>query len=242
MKEFTKIMLCGLGLGLFAVVLSSIPSRSAAPPLPPPGGPSVTVANTSANPVPVTGNVAVTNTPGVTIANTVPVTGTVAISSLPALAVGGTVNVTNATDAKGNPVLVTDSDAARNGFFATSTCQFPSGMADCGLALYTVPANQIAVPQTISGFCQFDAGSPSEKLSYVALNIGGGFLAPPNLFVSPSAQIPGLFGLPTQIFRENITGYYLAPGTVINFFALTSQPDSGLGVCQVTLGGYLVHQ
>lgn len=241
MKQFGKFMSLGLALVLFAVALSSIPSRSAPPPPPGPGGPSVTVANTSANPVPVSGSVAVTNTPGVTVANTVPVTGTVAISSMPAVSLGGSINVANATDAKGNPVLVTDSDAARNGFFASNSCNFPSGMEDCGVALYTVPANQIAVLQSISGFCQFQAGA-NEQTTEVVLNMGGGFLNPPNLFLSPSSQVSGLFQLPTNIFRENISGYYLSAGTVVNFFAITSQPDSGLGICQVTLGGYLVHQ
>lgn len=71
MKHFGRFMLLTLGLGLFAFVLSSLPSHPAAAA---PGGPGVTVLNT---PLPVTGNVnaavsgavSITGTPSVQITN-----------------------------------------------------------------------------------------------------------------------------------------------------------------------------
>src|SRR5438105_11422528 len=48
MKQFSRIMLVGLGFGLLALVLSSIPNTAAAAP----SASSVVVVNTAANPIP----------------------------------------------------------------------------------------------------------------------------------------------------------------------------------------------
>jgi hypothetical protein len=81
MKYFGRFMLLTVGLAFVAFVLSSLPSHPTAAA----GGPAVTVVNTSANPVPVTGSV------NSTVSGAVSITGTpsVQITNAPA------VNVTN---------------------------------------------------------------------------------------------------------------------------------------------------
>jgi len=122
MKHVGGLMLLTLGLGLFAFVLSSLPSHPAAAA----GSAPVTVLNTSANPVPVTGNVdaavtgtvsaqqsgvwnvGINGTPSVNAAITnssLPVSGTVAVSTLPNVTVGNTSANPLVTRASDNPAL-----------------------------------------------------------------------------------------------------------------------------------------
>ena len=101
MKHFGRLILATLGLGLFAIVVLSLPNHPAAAG----NGAPVTVLNT---PLPVQGtvaaqqsgawNVGINNTPNVNanISNaSVPVSGTVAVSSLPSVNLGGSVTVGN---------------------------------------------------------------------------------------------------------------------------------------------------
>lgn len=210
----------------------------------------ITVDNTAANPVPITGsvnvantaNMNVTNTPSVNVANTVPVTGTVAVNSLPPVQLGGSVNVTNATDAKGNPVLVTDSDAARNSFLVSGNCSFGQASDICAsTGFYTVPANTIAVLQNASGICFYSSGSSEQttliNLTFITLT------GQSNIYFSPGPTVPGFISSqPTNVFNQNLTGNYVFGPGAVSFLAASSAGDNGQGVCQFALGGYLVHQ
>lgn len=146
MKQFGKIMLIVLSLGILATGLSSIPSR----PIAAAGGAPVTVLNT---PLPVQGTVGVSNFPAIQA-----VSGTVAVSNFPAfpstltgstVPVSGTVNanvtfpnsvaVTSPLDGKGNPTPLAVLDATQPyedkctitfGGLAVAICNFqaiPSG-------------------------------------------------------------------------------------------------------------------
>jgi len=90
MKQFAKLMLLGLGFGILALVLSSVPIQ----PLGATGSAPVTVVNT---PLPVSGNVnaTVVNTPlPVSLQGTGSISGTVNVGNFPATQpVSGTVGI-----------------------------------------------------------------------------------------------------------------------------------------------------
>ncbi len=75
MKQFSKVMLLALGFGLFAVVLSSLPSHIAVAS----GTAPVLVQNTAANPVPVS----YPTPPTVNVGTLPAISGSVSVSNLP---------------------------------------------------------------------------------------------------------------------------------------------------------------
>lgn len=176
--------------------------------------------------------VTVANTPNVNVVNApLPVSGTVAVS-------GGNVSVTDGTDAAGHPVLFTDGSAPRNSFFGDGSCSSFSSEG-CTTALYTAPANDIAVIQSYSGRCQlttsgdqlYDAGlmQPSSgAASYGAL--------------VPVVQVPGELGPYGVQSFNGITTFYLQPGETVNGVADAALENGGgsNGVCTFTVFGYLV--
>jgi hypothetical protein len=219
MKHFGKLMLLTLGLGLFAVVLSSLPSHPTAAA----AGPAVTVLNT---PLPVQGTVAaqqsgvwnvnaaqsgawsvgINNTPGVNanITNgSIPVTGTVAVSSLPSVTLGGSVNVGNTS---ANPVITqaADNPALQPFQFAGSL----SGALSLGIS-FGPPEGAVLVMEYLMAECDFSSGpqsvSPIEILLEVDVTATGvvEYAFAPTLTRGNSEVV---VSQPIHIYADNTTG------------------------------------
>ena len=165
MKNFGRLMLLTLGLGLFAVVLSSVPTQPAAGA----GGAPVFVQNT---PLPVTGTVAAQQSGAWSVGiNNFPTT--VGVNNFPSSigVSGGPVAVSNALDVASNPIplLVRDADnPARQPFTATCTLAPNTSFATAGLVencgssaggTPRVPANKRLVLEYVSVDTDFIPGS-----------------------------------------------------------------------------------
>jgi hypothetical protein len=160
----------------------------------------------------------------------VSITNTTAIPVIPQ----GTANVNIANPAV--PILPT---FAQDSFFATGFCRW-SNASECQTlspVLLAVPANQTAVLQSISGFCQLDSGA---QIVYYQLtneaNANG------NFFLPSSPTTPYNSGSATS-FHENVTTY-LHGGTsgvnvILDVFASTGQTGAA-DSCTVYASGYMV--
>jgi hypothetical protein len=211
MKHFGKLMLLTLGLGLFAVVLSSLPSHPAVAAA---GGPPPTTVIVTPNPLPVTGsvNAAVTGTVGITgtpsvnaaITNaSVPVTGTVAVSSLPSISLGGSVTVGNTS---ANPVITQAADNP-----ALLPFQFSgslSGAVSLGIS-FGPPEGAILVMEYLMTECDFSSGpqsvSPIEILLEVDVTATGvvEYSFAPTLTRGNSEVV---VSQPIHLYADNSTG------------------------------------
>lgn len=189
----------------------------------------VTVTNTSANPVPVTGTVSVTNTPNVNVA------------SLPAVQIGGSVNatVTDSKDSQSNPVLVTEDDAPRNAFFVFRQCGW-AGVSSCVVdGVLSVPANLIAVVQSLSGQCLIDSGT---ALMDAGIGDANG-VSTYDALVVPGPTVTFASGL-EQTFSQNVHVYVFGgtSGNSVNLRADANTSESSGNTCFFLLSGYLVNQ
>jgi len=203
----------------------------------------VTVANTSANPVPVAGNVAVTNT--------VPISGNVNVTNVPAVQLSGTpsVNIANPLSIGGNvsatvvntpasPVPTLSAEAL-NSFTAFLTQPF-SAEGFCTVPLYTVPSGQIAVIQSVGYLTQMDQGTAIDFNSIVDVNSSGSLkwelylpVGSPVLQTFAPAAVASSGGL-------TITAYATA-GDQISFDAFTTASETAsTDHCNATISGYTV--
>ncbi len=159
-----------------------------------PPGPTVTVINTSANPVPTTlvgtssisGTVVISNVPtenaqqsgawnvGILGTPSVSLVGTPVVS----LAAGGGVSVANAVDGSGNPIplLIRDADnPARQPFITTCQGLTPMSANNLGTCSFTtVPAGKRFVVETATGGCQAPSGSKLFQLAAGVFNSTSG--------------------------------------------------------------------
>jgi hypothetical protein len=208
MTHFIKITLAALGLGLFAVVLLSIPRHSvkaataaATPSLP------VTVVNT---PLPVSGTVSA-NQSGAW---------TVGVNNFPA---STPISFSNTST---TPLFVDTERAARENVSYECTTSIPaSGGGDvvC-LPGYTVPAGQILVIDSVSLFVYLDTGT---QISSAALLIKPSSGA--TQFFFPLTKMSTGVGAPA------LDGYawsgqyslYFNQNQVIDFAAITNDTGGG---------------
>jgi hypothetical protein len=168
-KHYGRIMLLTLSLGLFAVVMSSVPSHPTSAAATPPAinvdvvnTPTVNahITNTS---IPVTGsvNTTVTGTVNANITNaSVPVSGTVAVSSLPAVTINGTpsVEVTNFP-----PMTTSGSVTVSN----TPTTAIPVVIAPAASALFGTSCITTFGGSSNSASCPFAPAVTSGMTLYV---------------------------------------------------------------------------
>jgi hypothetical protein len=232
-KHLSKIMLLALGFGLFAVVLSYLPSRRvvAAPPTP---SLPVDVTNT---PLPVQGTVSA-NQSGAW---------TVGVNNLPSTqAVSGTVNIGNFpastpisfSNTSTTPLFVDTDLPARENVSYECTAAIPSGGAGnavCAPA-YTVPSGQILVVDSISFFVYLDTGS---QISSAAL------------LIKPSSGATQFFfpliKMSTNVGSPALDGYawsgqytlYFPQNENINFAVITND-TGGEGSINGSFYGHLV--
>lgn len=186
----------------------------------------VTVTNTSANPVPVSGAVTVSGLPAVQIAS-----------------VSGNVPVTNALDRNNNaiPLVVQNPLSAGNAFDVSGFCNFAGNALSCDAQPYTVPDGKIAVIQSVTGSCSLDSGTglTSVELSYTAPNGSrvGSF---------PSVHATQQFtNFASANFGGSLVNY--AAGApiglaVIDVDFFTSASQSSGRICSIEIAGYLVNQ
>lgn len=180
----------------------------------------VLVVNPASQPVPV----AAQGTASVSIANTT------AIPVIPQ----GTANVNIANQSL--PILPT---FAQNSFYANSGCRW-SNNAECQTlspVLLSVPANQTAVFQSISGFCQLDSGA---QIVYYQLSDTQNSTG--TLFLPASSTAPYNGGAATA-FNEKITTYFHGgtSGVTVILDVFTTAAQTGTNdFCSVNASGYFV--
>jgi hypothetical protein len=103
-----------------------------------------------------------------TTAQPVPVSGTVAVSTLPAVTLSGT-SAVSFSNTSSTPLFVDTGDTTRSGIGASCDSSFDSaGFAQCVIA--TVPAGQILVIETITCSASVATGS---QIVPIVLNMGG---------------------------------------------------------------------
>lgn len=168
----------------------------------------------------------------------------VAVTSMPAVQLNGgtSVSVTDGTDAAGHPVLFTGGSEPRNSFTATGYCS-TFGNFGCHAALYTAPANDIAVVQSFSGQCQLTStGDGLYDATLLTPETLKGYFAT----LTPPVQVPvGPYLVPmTAVSFNGNTTYYLQPGQELLATADAVQELSGTstGNCEFMVFGYLVPQ
>lgn len=222
MKQFGKILGLGLGFGILAAVLGSIPSR----PVIAAGGAPVMVTNI---PLPVSGTVGVNNFPV-----TQSVSGTVGINNFPStqnvsLGAGSSVNVTNPP---GSPLLVRDVDnPGRHRFQVGTTCTAFAGSFAC-IASFAVPANKLLVIETVSADVAVPAG---EKVQVVWTIVQGSSMV---AYPSP-VQLNGTFFTRDSFSAMFAVRLYADPGTTVNV-TLGRNDSTGNGDLGAFISGYLV--
>ena len=235
MKKFARIMLIAVGFGLVTVALgflTSNPRPAQAAPIAAP----VIVTNT---PLPIQGSVTAS------ISNaSVPVSGTVAVSSLPPVTLSGTSPV-SFSNTPTTPIYADADRPARNGFGAQ--CFSPpvdsSGQTGCTIA--TIPAGREVVIETITCHIAVGTGRPPQmQLNAPSLQLGGGggpfyvsyYLQPTRIYGDSSSEV-WRFASPLRIYA------FAAPaGSVdigVNLQSGTSTVPQGFNCA---IGGYMVGQ
>ena len=204
MKRFAKLLLVTLGFGALGFVVSLVPQKNATGA----GAAPVSVVNTSANPVPVTG--------------------TVAVSRLPSVTLGGSVTVGNTS---ANPVLTQSvGTLAANAFFKSGTCTFAVGALFCSTYpahMLSVPAGQTAVITYASGNCSPDAGSGPFSAS---LNVSGNAVDIVPTSAGTNGQIQ--FGRQLELYLPG------SATTTVDPQVVASSGQAGGETCNFVLSGY----
>lgn len=207
----------GLATVLTAVSFSSTHARAV-----PPGQP--------------TQNVAVVNTPTVTVGSLPAVQiasgQNVGVSSLPAVQLGTGANV-SVNNTSANPVPV-QAVSDRNDVNLTTNGFIQSDLFQENFAVYTVPANKYFVLTDLSvGVTTSDPGDvASMTLS------GTGLTGSMTVFLSSTAGLTSFGG---HVVTSTLTGahWVFAPGSVVTV-GVTRTDDTNTWVVAPTLGGYLM--
>jgi hypothetical protein len=218
---------------------NAVPVRVLNTPLPVQGTVNANVTNAS---IPVTGTVSanINGTPNVnaTITNTVPVSGTVAVSSLPAVTLSGTPTF-NFSNTSATPVFADTDGPARSGVAATCDAPFTGGQVTCTLT--TVPSNKILVIETISCAAQGPIGGdpPNMALNVASIPVAGGLATGfyYHLAMQHISTTPGFtdnYGLTSPVT------IYAAPGTSV-FLTGTGQSGATFNDMVCSISGHLVN-
>ncbi len=221
MRRLPRALLLTLGLGAAAALVGQFNAGTTRAV----GIDSVQVINSASNPVPVTGAVTATQsgpwkvgingTPTVNVASAPPVN----VNFPSSIGINGTVPVQNAPGLIGfTPFVVQDfENPARTAFQAT--CQ-AGGVGAGNCTLLTVPANKIAVIETVTGV--FD-GSASGPIASVLDTSAGGIPAEhalvPMLLGATANFSVYAFNAPVRIYADPASSvaarYYDANGSVV---------------------------
>jgi len=191
----------------------------------PPDKPTVTVVNTTTNPVPVvqqgtttvSGSVSISGTPTVNVANFPSGTNTVQVSS--------------STSA---PVIVRDADnQARQPFTARYGIGQGNGESSSEAIVLTVPAGKRAVIETVAVSLDVGPGQvPAAKITSGLANAFGGFAD----FPLPLTPQGSSFGLDDYVANSPMRLYADSNVTVHVF----RSPATGSAVAQFSIAGYFV--
>ena len=213
MKQFARLLLATVGFGLLGFVMSLVPQKNAggAPP-PPPSGAPVNIIDS----IPLT--VGVNNFPPALTGASVPVS--------------GNVNITSA-----QPISTLGAEA-RTSFVGFNSCAAPVNSVECQIAgstpIYTVPPGQIAVIESVNGFC---GGTAPYALIFVEIDFTGPDGQPKLMRFSPGAAAVPNGGSDVNSWGLNLKTY--ASAGPINFLAEGSVGSTG-GSCNAGISGHLV--
>jgi hypothetical protein len=150
--------------------------------------------------------------------------------------VAALVQVTNTPT---NPVNTLAADAA-TAFVAENTCSFVLDDNVCVVSpLYTVPAGQIAVTDSVAGYCMVDPGAGEEAVEFrLGYNSPSGAAVQASIAPGPVFQFPGL-SAQASVGAANFRTY--ASSGPITVTAVTGNGESNASdFCRVTLSGHLV--
>lgn len=172
------------------------------------------------------------------VAGAVALAGLLGVAIAPKAAHGMVAALVQVTNTPANPVNTLAADAA-TAFVEESICNF-GGTNSCVVSpLYTVPAGQIAVIDSVSGYCMVDPGAGEEALEFrLGYNSPSGTAVEASIAPSPVFQFPG-FSAQASIGGANFRTY--ASSGRISVTAITGNAESNIGdFCRFTLSGHLV--
>ena len=222
MKQFAKLLLVTLGFGVLGFVMSLFPQKNAggAPPPPPTGAPVSIVGS-----IPLT--VGVNNFPAALTGASVPVSGNVnaTIIGTP------TVNISSA-----QPVSTLGAEALTS-FVGFNSCGFLNNSSDCTIGppipIFTVPQGQIAVIESVNGFC---GGTAPFAIIFLEIDFTGPDGQPKLMRFAPGAAVQNAGGEEIT-WGLNLKTY--ASAGPINFIAEQVTGSTG-GSCNAGISGHLV--
>jgi hypothetical protein len=212
MKQFARLLLVTLGFGVLGFMMSLFPQKNAggAPPPPPTGAP-VNIINS----IPLT--VGVSNFPATLTGASVPVS--------------GSVNITSA-----QPVSTLGAEALTS-FVGFNSCAFLNNSSDCTIGppvpIFTVPQGQIAVIESVNGFC---GGTAPFAIIFLEIDFTGPDGQPKLMRFAPGATVPNAGG-DEITWGLNLKTY--ASAGPINFLAEQVAGSTG-GSCNAGISGHLV--
>jgi hypothetical protein len=235
LKKLSQLLLIGLGLGISAVALSTIPSTPASAS----GGAAVTVINT---PLPVTGsvsaaqsgtwNVGVTGTPNVNVANSP----TVSIGNTPSVNATqtGTWDVGISGNTSTNPLFVRDIDnPAKQPFVSSCSISFSTPQGN-NCQFITVPVGKQLVIEVFAVFIQMQVGDRPVETVLVGTQNGSRYVLPyPQSFNGPSGASDA------WVVSQPLTRAYADPNTT-PFCEVGANPSEAI-FANCTISGYLVN-
>jgi hypothetical protein len=241
LKKLSQLLFIGLGLGIFAVALSTIPSTPASAS----GGAAVTVLNT---PLPVQGTVGITGSVSAAQSGTwnVGVTGTpnVNVANSPTVSIGNTPSV-NATqigswavgisgNTSTNPLFVRDIDnPAKQPFVSTCSISFSTPQGN-NCQFITVPVGKQLVIEVFAVFIQMQVGDRPVETVLVGTQNGREYVLPyPQSFNATSGASDA------WVVSQPLTRAYADPNTT-PACEVGANPSEALSA-NCTISGYLVN-
>jgi len=187
MKQFARLLLVTVGIGVLGFVMSLVPQKNAG--AAPPGGAPVSIISS----VPL--SVGVNNT----LSQPVPTLGAEALTS----------------------------------FVAFNSCAALGNSTECQIPIYTVPQGQIAVIESVAGFC---GGIAPYAIMFLEMDFTGPDGQPKGLRFAPGSAVPNGVG---NVIAWGLNLKTYASAGAINFLAEGSAGSTG-GSCNAVISGHLV--
>lgn len=213
MNKFKVSSLIATSCLVAMYILGSIPVDGA------PAPNQVTVANTSANPVPTVAQ------------GTTTVGGTVNIGNSPTVGISPSANTVQIGNTTNTPVLVrdVDSNAARQPFQATTNLVFTSGFNNQGAFIASVPAGKRLVIEYVSMVLLLPTGQKPSQAEIVTDNF-------PHFLIATQQGSFGVFD--TFSVSQQVRLY---ADSSVAFNVVRSANDGVDGSLTATISGYLIN-
>jgi hypothetical protein len=222
LKKYLVMTAVVSGLAIIGGLMTPVPLVADKPNIIGPAGTvPVTVTNT---PLPVTGSVAISNSPTVAIGNTPNVN--IVNSPIVGLSSNASVHLNNTT-----PLLIQDSDnPARQPFQGTATWTITDGFVGVCQTVLTVPQNKKAVIEFVSAFIIVPGGQTVNRVQFIDRQLTGDITHE----LHPLSNGGSLFNVEQQL------RVYADSNSLINVCPFRDQ-TAGAGSVLATVSGYLVN-